>query len=201
LSVTPLLYEWTIEPSLKKVKKKIAQLVSRYELSPVLDLCCGTGKQTHFVQLQGQPVFGLDLDIHMLSFAQRKHKEMAWICADAVHLPFPEDSFGGVILSYALHDKPEKIRREIMDEVRRILSPQGMVIFLDFENPWNRRARLGAAVTWLIERAAGGEHFANGRQFLSKGGLRFFIRENGLREIKSYDLELGCSRITTARFF
>jgi ubiquinone/menaquinone biosynthesis C-methylase UbiE len=200
VSLAPLVYDWTIEPPLKKVKQKIARLVSGYEIFPVLDLCCGTGKQVRYVHLLGQPVFGLDLDIQMLSYAQKKHKEMGWICADAVHLPFPADSFGGVIMSYALHEKPEDVRRQMMDEVRRILSPQGIVIFLDFENPWNGRARLGAVFTWLIERAAGGEHFTNGRRFLSEGGLRAFIRENGLQEIKSYDLELGSSRITAARF-
>jgi ubiquinone/menaquinone biosynthesis C-methylase UbiE len=200
VSLAPLVYNWTIESPLKKVKQKIARLVSRYELFPVLDVCCGTGQQVRYVHLLGQPAFGLDLDIQMLSYAQKKQGEVAWICADAVHLPFPADSFGGVILSYALHEKSEDVRRRMMDEVRRTLSANGMVIFLDFENPWNRRARLGAAVTWLIERNAGGEHFANGRRFLSAGGLRSFIRENGLSEIKSYDLELSCSRITAARF-
>jgi len=201
VSLAPFVYEWTIESILRKVKKKIARLVTKYELSPVLDLCCGTGKQARFVHLGGSPVFGLDLDAQMLSFARKKYPEgIGWICGDAAHLPFPDGSFGGVILSYALHDKPEAVRRGILTGVRRILSENGMIIFLDFENAWNFNARLGAAFTWLIERAAGGEHFVNGRQFLAEGGLRSFIRESGLSEIRSYKLEAGCSRIVAAKF-
>lgn len=194
------MYEWTIEPILKRIKQKIAQLVSRYRLSPVLDLCCGTGKQAHFIHLSGQKVVGLDLNAGMLSFARKRYPEMGWVCADAAHVPFPAGSLKGIILSYALHDKSDHVRSEILNEVRRILAPEGMVIFVDFENPWNGRSRWGSVFTWLIERAAGGEHFKNGRKFLSEGGLCAFIEAQGMSEIKSYDLELGCSSIVLARF-
>lgn len=200
MPLTPFVYDWAIEFPLRKVKQKIARIVSEYRLFPTLDLCCGTGKQARYVHLLGHPVFGLDLDFNMLSYARKKQNGVAWICADAACLPLPDGCFRGVILSYALHEKREGIRRKIMDEVRRILSPEGKVIFLDFENPWNRRARLGFALTWLIERAAGGQHFSNGRQFLIHGGLRGFVLENGLVEIKTIDLESLCSRIAVTKF-
>ena len=198
MSLAPVLYEWTIEPFLKRIKRKIARIVSTEGLSPVLDLCCGTGKQVQFIHLRGMEVFGLDLDMPMLSFARKKHSAAGWICADAGRLPFDKNRFMGIILSYALHEKTAKERDQILIQVKRLLSPGGKVIFLEFENPWNRKSRLGWVVTWLIERAAGGEHYANGRQFLASGGLRSFIQKQGLHEIKSYNIELACSRIVVA---
>jgi demethylmenaquinone methyltransferase/2-methoxy-6-polyprenyl-1,4-benzoquinol methylase len=198
-SCSPLIYEWTIEPFLKGIKRKTAELVSRYDLYPVLDLCCGTGKQGHLIGLKEKGVFGLDKNLHMLFYAQRKDQDVRWVCADAASVPFRDGAFKGIILSYALHEKPEKTRKKIMKECRRLLSPEGHIFFIDYENPWNGRSRMGGVFTWLIERAAGGEHYKNGRQFLRQGGLRSFLQEYGLIEVKSYDLEMANSRIVVAK--
>jgi len=199
LSLSPLIYEWAIEPLLRVIKRKVARLVYRYELSPVLDLCCGTGKQGHFINLGGNRIYGLDRSFRMLSYARKKHTEVPFICADAACLPCRSGVFKGIILSYSLHEKPEKIRHEILKECRRLLSLGGKIIFVDYENPWNRLSRFGGLLTWLIERTARGDHYKNSRQFLTKGGLRSFIRKHGLFEVKSYDLALGCSRLVVTQ--
>lgn len=199
LSLNPLIYEWTIEPLLNRIKQKVARLVFRYDLSPVLDLCCGTGKQGHFIDLGGNRVCGLDLSFRMLSYARKKYPAIPFICADAACLPCRSGVFKGIILSYALHEKPEKIRQKIIEECRRLLRPGGKIIFVDYDNPWDRLSRFGGVFTWLIERAARGDHYKNSRQFLAKGGLSSFIRDNGLFEVKSYDLNLGSSRLVVTQ--
>lgn len=200
ISLNPLIYEWAIEPLLGKVKGKIARLISKYQLDPVLDLCCGTGRQAHLIAGEHDRIYGLDMDFSMLFHAQKKYPGVYWVRGDAGQIPFKNDAYKGVILSFALHEKTEELRLEILREVQRILSPEGLVIILDYENPWDRRSRIGSVFNWLIERAAGGEHYKNFKQFLSKGALSSFLSEFGLIKVKSYDLKLACGRLVVARF-
>jgi hypothetical protein len=51
-----------------------------------------------------------------------------------------------------------------------------------------------------IERMAGKDHFRNGRRFLSNGGLRFFLEQNGLEEIARHDVDLAHTGIVVAKF-
>jgi hypothetical protein len=106
----------------------------------------------------------------------------------------------GVILSFALHDKSPEIRLKTIQEVRRILYPDGKVLFVDFESPWNRISRMASLYIYGIERMAGNRHFRNGRFFLSEGGLRSYLHRNGLEEILRYDVELAQAGIVVAKF-
>lgn len=198
--VSGRLYDWALEPPLGNIKKRVAHCISRLNLYPVLDICCGTGVQCHRIEKNGESVYGLDLDRGMVHYAASKYPQIPFLCADAAKIPVKDSSLGGVILSYALHDKfPEK-RSIILREVRRILNPRGKIVFVDFEVPWNRRSRIAGAYIYWIERIAGKDHFENGRQFLLKGGLRSFIREHGLEEIERHDVELAHSGVVVARF-
>ena len=88
----------------------------------------------------------------------------------------------------------------MMAEARRVLTREGRIIILDFENPWNWPSRVGHMVISGIERLAGKEHFRNGRQFLLKGGLRAFLPEHDLRVLERRALEPGSSSIAVSAF-
>ena len=87
-----------------------------------------------------------------------------------------------------------------MKEVKKLLTPEGKVIFVDFEKPWNRKSRLGSLLISSIERMAGGEHYKNSRQFLKDGGLQRFVNSNGLRSIERHNIALANSSIVVAQF-
>ena len=194
------LYDWALEPALKNMKKKVAECISHFGIYPVLDICCGSGVQCYYIIRDGDRVYGLDLDVRMIHYAASKYPRIPFVCADAVDIPIKDSSFGGVILSYALHDKLPGIRSKIIREVRRVLSPVGRIVFVDFEVPWNRKSRIASLYTYGIERMAGKNHFRNGRQFLHQGGLRSFIRNHGLEEIERHDVEAAHTGIVVARF-
>lgn len=195
-----LLYDIFLEPLLKRTKERIAQLIIQNELFPVLDICCGTGKQCQLLTNNKSGIVGLDLDLKMIKYASSKYPQIFFVCADASHIPFQKESFKAIIISYSLHDKHPDVRRKIMREVKRLVSPEGKIIFLDFENPWNRLSRLGSLLTWSIERLAGSKHYRNNRQFLQEGGLQKFIRANNLRQIEGHKIPLGNSSIVVAQF-
>jgi ubiquinone/menaquinone biosynthesis C-methylase UbiE len=195
-----LLYDGILESMLINIKKKVDDYVFAYDLFPVLDICCGTGVQCHRISRKSPEVAGLDLDLSMILYAKSKYPELPFICADAVRIPFRDSSFKGAVISYALHEKSPDTRSLMLKEVRRILSPGGKVVFVDFDNPWSLKSRLARMYVWVIERMAGRDHFGHGREFLKKGGLKAFLVRNGWKEIERHDVELAHTSIVVAGF-
>lgn len=143
---------------------------------------------------------GLDLDLRMVTYASHKYPHLIFLCADSSCIPFKEKSMKGIIISYSLHDKSPQERLKMIEQVRWLLAPDGQMILVDFENPWNRRSQVGAIFTLLIEKMAGKEHFRNGRQFLKQGGLKYFLQHHDLVEIERYPMELASSSLVVASF-
>lgn len=195
-----MLYDLLIETLLKRIKERIAQFVSQNDLSPVLDICCGTGKQCHLIEDNGQRAIGLDLDSKMIEYAASKYPHLSFVCADASHIPFQKKSLRGIIISYSLHDKSPEMRARMLSEAKSLLAPGGKIILVDFENPWNSKSRLGGYFTWVIERLAGGEHYTNRKQFLKQGGLEEFIKQNNLVKVEKHPVTLGNSSLTIVKF-
>ncbi len=193
------MYDWFIEPAIKGIKGRVAYCFQKNDLFPALDICCGTGTQCHILGKNHQEIFGLDIDRMMVGYAALKYPQRSFICADAAHISFKDKSFKGILVSFALHEKTSGNRDEIIKEAKRLLSPDGKIVFVDFENPWNRNARIGAMFAYLIERTAGGEHFRNNRQFLKQGGLRAFIKKHQLQEIERYNIEMGSVAVVVAK--
>jgi ubiquinone/menaquinone biosynthesis C-methylase UbiE len=196
-----LIYDGILEPPLKNIKKRVAHFVTRYDLYPVLDICCGSGVQCFRIfEKRNGSVYGLDLDRGMIQYAVSKYPSIPFMCADAAHVPLKDNCVSGAILSYALHDKPPEIRSQMLKEVRRVLRPEGRIVFVDFEPPWSKKSRMAMLYVYGIEKMAGRDHFKNGRQFLLEGGLRTFLRRNGLKEMDRHDVELAHTSIVVARF-
>lgn len=189
-----------LEPLLKNIKIKVAKYVSRFDLYPVLDICCGSGVQCKRVAEMGEDIYGLDLDFGLIRYASGKYPRIPFICADASQIPLRDASMKGAILSFSLHDKFPEIRVRILEEVKRILHPEGKVVIVDFENPWNITSKMASLYVYGIERMAGKVHFRNGRRFLSDGGLRSFLEKNDLEQIERYDVDLAHSSIVVAKY-
>jgi ubiquinone/menaquinone biosynthesis C-methylase UbiE len=199
LYISGRFYDWLIEPIVKSIKQKVAFYFQKYDLFPALDICCGTGTQCHILGKKNPSVYGLDIDQRMVGYAAKKYPQRSFICADATKNSFRNNSFKGIIISFSLHDKTSENREEIMKETRRMLFSGGIVAFVDFENPWNFRSKLGSVFSFMIERTAGGEHFRNNRQFLKQGGLRGFIQGHQLDEIERHNIELGAIAIVLTK--
>src|SRR5579862_7811263 len=66
----------------------------------VLDLCCGTGDIALRFRAR---VVGVDFTEEMLRVAAaRAHPEVSWVRADALRLPFADNSFDAVSVGYGL---------------------------------------------------------------------------------------------------
>jgi ubiquinone/menaquinone biosynthesis C-methylase UbiE len=193
-----LLYDNLLEGPLRSIKLKTADLVRRAGLSPVLDLCCGTGRQAQIVSRGGQFSIGLDINLRLMKYAASCRPEIPFVCGDATLSPFRGFCFPAIIISFALHDKSPEARPLILSEAKRLLAPEGRMFVVDFERPWNKNSRRASYYVSLIERLAGRRHYRNNRDFLRRGGLRALLTANGLIELERHDLEAGACAIVVA---
>lgn len=144
--------------------------------APVLDLCCGTGRQAALLHARGLRVSGVDLSPSMLAEARRRcPPEIELHEEDASATHFADHSFGCVCISLALHEK-EPVRREaILEEAMRLVRPGGGLVLLDYRLPERASGKAVMRLASLVERLAGREHYAHYRQFLAGGGMRALL--------------------------
>jgi demethylmenaquinone methyltransferase/2-methoxy-6-polyprenyl-1,4-benzoquinol methylase len=205
-----ILYDLAFKRMFRGLRRRVARTVEGERLFPWLDVCCGTGDQLRG-QLRGhvpevrvpevgdRPIFGLDLSLGFLRYAAARAPHVPFVCGDAARLPFKDRSLRAVSVSFGLHDKSLELRRAILGEARRVLGPDGRLIAVDFENPWDSASRAGTLFTRAIERLAGRAHYDNGRDFLRRGGLREFLKESGFVEVARRDIPVGSISVVVAR--
>jgi ubiquinone/menaquinone biosynthesis C-methylase UbiE len=102
----------------------------------LLDIGCGTGSflrevKRNFPRLA---VTGLDLSEPYLKVAGRRLADwsrVALIPGAAEAMPFADKEFEIVSCIYLFHELPPVVRRAVVDEIRRVLKPDGTLIFVD----------------------------------------------------------------------
>jgi ubiquinone/menaquinone biosynthesis C-methylase UbiE len=126
----------------------IAFLLNLVEEDILLDVGCGSGQ---FLQdMQGiffpSMVIGCDASFHMVKRARKNIPEFHYVVADALHLPFKQESFTKIVcLSVLQYIPPKKllkrylfhnddIFKEAMGEMYRILCQKGQII-VSSQNP------------------------------------------------------------------
>ena len=100
------------------------------ESSTVLDLACGVGTTSFYLQDRfGCKVTGVDIDENLISIAKKalmkkvKKDKITFKVANALELPFPDNTFDVMVSQafFILIDEKEKA----LEEVSRVLKPGG----------------------------------------------------------------------------
>ena len=113
-----------------------AALVGAAGGAKLLDIGCGTGAFLREVR-RNHPrlaVTGLDLSAPYLAVARRRllsWSRVALVEAAAEAKPFPVAEFDIVSCLYLFHELPARVRRAVVAEIRRVLKPGGVLIFVD----------------------------------------------------------------------
>jgi ubiquinone/menaquinone biosynthesis C-methylase UbiE len=113
----------------------------------ILDLCTGTGEIAIRCARRGARVTAVDLTPSMFMRAERKARGLPARFAgmDARKLAFEDGSFDAVLLSFALHDMPRRVRGEVLREAARVA--REAVVVLDYDvperGPWRRLVLAG----------------------------------------------------------
>jgi demethylmenaquinone methyltransferase/2-methoxy-6-polyprenyl-1,4-benzoquinol methylase len=101
----------------------------------ILDLCTGTGEIAIRCGRRGARVTAVDLTPSMFTRAMRKARGLPvrFTGMDARRLAFRDASFDAVLLSFALHDMPRRVRTEVLREAAR--AAREAVVVLDYDVP------------------------------------------------------------------
>jgi demethylmenaquinone methyltransferase/2-methoxy-6-polyprenyl-1,4-benzoquinol methylase len=75
----------------------------------------------------------------MLRVATSRTRQVQWVQADAMRLPFPDNSFDVVSVGYGIRNLADTERG--LREVLRVLRPGGKLVTLDFGKPEARALR------------------------------------------------------------
>jgi ubiquinone/menaquinone biosynthesis C-methylase UbiE len=146
----------------------------------VLDLCAGTCANSISIA-KNRPkakITALDLSPEMLKIAKKKFqkqgiKNIKTLIGDASCTKLPEKSFDVILLSLVLHEINVDLRKAILAEIRRLLTDNGRVVVIEWEQPVN-----------LFQRIM----FTSIKQFEPKG-FKQFLRQ----DLTAYFQNLGFS--------
>lgn len=109
----------------------------RYKKGTYLDVATGTADVALEIKRQAPlaRVVALDFASRMLDLARKKveRKGVDLIQGDALRLPFPNNTFDGAIVAYGIRNFPD--RSLGLQEMRRVVKPQGRVVILEFSTP------------------------------------------------------------------
>jgi demethylmenaquinone methyltransferase/2-methoxy-6-polyprenyl-1,4-benzoquinol methylase len=168
----------------------------------ILDLCCGTGDLTREIKRQ-QPfceVVGADFSLGMLQIAATKSIPNL-VNADALHLPFSDESFEGVSVAYGVRNFEDTKRG--LEEIYRALKPNGRLMVLEFMRATSPIVQKGfgafKVVLAPLARQISGHGSAYNYLPQSIGGFytrREFeelLKEVGFQNVRSFDYSLGIS--------
>lgn len=128
----------------RRTARRFAEILARPD-ARVLDLCCGTGDMAFALRRQAPQaeITGADFSHSMLVLASKKNSRegsIRWIEADALRLPFSDQSFDLVTSAFGfrnLADYDAGLR-----EIFRVLRPGGECGILEFSEPKGMMGRL-----------------------------------------------------------
>ena len=99
----------------------------------VLDLAAGTGTSSEPLADAGVEVVPCDFSLGMLEVGKRRRPDLAFTAGDATRLPFADESFDAVTISFGL--------RNVVDtegglrEMLRVTRPGGRLVVCEFSRP------------------------------------------------------------------
>jgi demethylmenaquinone methyltransferase/2-methoxy-6-polyprenyl-1,4-benzoquinol methylase len=195
-------YENLIDPILKNVRQIIPGFADMMAGNSALDVCCGTGAQVIEYGKYGILATGIDKEQNMLNVALRNKGKFKLVnidfhLADATALPFNNNSFDYVSISFGLHDKERDIISRIIAEMKRVVKRDGSLIFIDFQVPLPNN--IWAMFARAIEFLAGGSHYQGFRDFIINGGIKNILQDHILFDEKICYLKNGVVEVVKAR--
>ncbi|MCM3660884.1 demethylmenaquinone methyltransferase [Georgenia satyanarayanai] len=99
----------------------------------VLDLAAGTGTSSEAYADAGVAVVPCDFSTGMVGVGKRRRPDLSFVAGDATRLPFADESFDVVTISFGL--------RNVVDtdlalrEMRRVTRPGGRLVICEFSRP------------------------------------------------------------------
>lgn len=107
-----------------------------------VDLGCGTGLFTKALANASAPdtkIIGIDLSDEQISHAEKtvakEYPQTAFQVGSMDELPFKDKSIDIITTLGAVHEVPQIVAIEMLNEVRRVIKDEGLFLFIDIAKP------------------------------------------------------------------
>lgn len=120
-------------------RRIVVQEVAARAGERVLDIAAGTGTSSVPFADAGVHVVPADFSLGMLREGRRRRPDLAFTAADATKLPFADDSFDAVTMSFGLRNVQDV--SGALAEYRRVTRPGGRLVICEFSHPTNALVR------------------------------------------------------------
>ena len=117
----------------RRWRKAVVRAVDARAGERVLDLAAGTGTSSEPFAALGADVVPCDFSLGMLQVGKRRRPDLPFVAGDATALPFADDSFDAVTISFGLRNvvDPSAALRELL----RVTRPGGRLVVCEFSRP------------------------------------------------------------------
>jgi demethylmenaquinone methyltransferase/2-methoxy-6-polyprenyl-1,4-benzoquinol methylase len=105
----------------------------------VLDIAAGTGTSSEPFADRGVHTVPADFSLGMLRVGNRRRPDLGFTAADAMRLPFADDSFDVVTMSFGLRNVASV--PTALAEFLRVTRPGGRLVVCEFSQPTNKAFR------------------------------------------------------------
>ncbi|PMD05474.1 demethylmenaquinone methyltransferase [Brevibacterium paucivorans] len=99
----------------------------------ILDLAAGTGSSSVPYAQAGAHVIAGDISEGMLEVGRKRHPDIEFVYADALDLPFDDNEFDAVTITYGFRNVQDPARA--LAQMLRVLKPGGRLIITEFSTP------------------------------------------------------------------
>ncbi|WP_413452081.1 demethylmenaquinone methyltransferase [Georgenia phoenicis] len=99
----------------------------------VLDLAAGTGTSSEAYADAGVAVVPCDFSTGMVGVGKRRRPDLSFVAGDATRLPFADESFDVVTISFGLRNVVDT--ELALREMRRVTRPGGRLVICEFSRP------------------------------------------------------------------
>lgn len=114
----------------------------------VLDIAAGTGASSLPLAAAGVDVVACDFSFGMLRVGQGRHPQLRFVAGDALRLPFRDETFDAVTISFGLRNVADV--EVALREMARVTRPGGRLVVLETSSPHGALLRAGHRV--YVER-------------------------------------------------
>jgi demethylmenaquinone methyltransferase/2-methoxy-6-polyprenyl-1,4-benzoquinol methylase len=120
-------------------RKAVVKAVGARSGERVLDIAAGTGTSSEPFADAGVEVVPADFSLGMLAVGNRRRPDLGFTAADAMRLPFADESFDVVTMSFGLRNVADTALA--LREFLRVTRPGGRLVVCEFSQPVNKAFR------------------------------------------------------------
>ena len=117
----------------RRWRRAVEQAVNARTGERVLDLAAGTGTSSEPFADVGVTVVPCDFSLGMLRVGKRRRPDLPFVAGDALKLPFGDESFDAVTISFGLRNLNDI--EAGLQEMLRVTRPGGRLVVCEFSHP------------------------------------------------------------------